>query len=273
MMKPMLLNKFGISPDKISAGFLHGRIKGLSSAKTRVQSGELLAYLHGSTQELTDRLEAEVRKHVQIRLSSPVTRIDKVNDGFSVSSSGSEFKARCVVNTLPLQVFEKISKNFLFHNRIDYQGVICTIFSIVEKLTPLYWINIIDEDITFRVLVNQTLLDDYNNTIVYCANYVPENHSLFQMSNREIVELYKKDLETIFGKITVVDYSVFRTPYATPVFDRNFAEKIMELENLAAGMYFAGAVKIYPGSRTLSSVIRTGYEAADKVLELLQQHY
>jgi protoporphyrinogen oxidase len=39
IMRPMLMNKFGIPPAQISAGFLQGRIKGLSSAKSNVKGG------------------------------------------------------------------------------------------------------------------------------------------------------------------------------------------------------------------------------------------
>lgn len=265
IMRPMLLNKFGIPPAQISAGFLQGRIKGLSSAKSNVKRGEQLGYLRGSLRSLTDRLHGAIQEYSDVRLRTPVEQMSCEDDGFTVRSGEEQFYGRYVVNTLPLVIFAKIPKNVGFQTKADYQGVVCAIFSIEETLTPLYWVNVLDRDLTFRVLVNQSRINEYPHTIVYCGNYLKPDDELFRKPDDEILDLYVRSLNRMFGKVTVRDRTISRTRYATPVFDKDFATKTSHLNTCIPGMVFAGNVHVYPYSRTVSSVIGTGYEAADQI--------
>jgi protoporphyrinogen oxidase len=269
MMKPMLLNKFGISPAEISAGFLQGRIKGLSSAKADVSKGEKLSILKGGLDRLAQRFEDATRRTADVRTNSPVERIEAGADGFRVWSGGECFGAKKAINTLPLNVFEAIPRNFAFESSIRYQAVVCAVFAIREELTPYYWVNILDPDITFRVLVNQSRIDEYPYTIVYCGNYLKPEDPLFQKPSDEILNLYVRDLKRMFGEITVIDRKLARTRCATPVFDKHFAGRMGRLDEAVPGMTFAGHVKVYPYSRTVSNVIRTGYDAAEQTKKSL----
>jgi protoporphyrinogen oxidase len=266
MMKGMLLNKFGLDPSEISAAFLHGRIKGLSSSKSSFKGGERLAYLRGSTQRLTDEFQSTVREKTEVHTDAALVRLDRKQDGFIAETKSKKFHANFVINTLPLTVFEAIQKNFEFHHTIRYQAAVCGIFVIQEPVSTPYWLNILDPGISFRVLVNQTVLDDYPNTVLYCGNYLQLSADFLRLADQEIASRYLQDLESILGKISVVDYGIFRTRWATPVFDKDFASRVADLDLRVKGMIFAGNIKIYPGSRTLSSVLRTGYAAADQVL-------
>jgi protoporphyrinogen oxidase len=271
MLKPMLLNKFGIPPAEISAGFLQGRIKGLSSAKSDVRKGEKLSILRNGLDNLARRVEEDIRGTTDIRVSTPVERIESTGGGFRVWSGRDCFEAATVINTLPLNVFEAIPRNFEFESGIAHQSVVCAVFAVREKLTPIYWLNVLDPDITFRVLVNQSRIDDYPHTIIYCGNYLKGGHPLFAKPTEEILGLYERDLRKMFGKVTVIDRQLSRTRSATPVFDKNFAPKLARLDSAVPGMIFAGHVKVYPYSRTVSNVLRTGYEAADRALAILRE--
>ena len=266
MMKPMLLNKFGIPPAEVSAGFLQGRIKGLSSAKSDVRKGEKLSILRHGLDHLAQRLEAEVRRSADVRLSTPVERIESREGILRVWSRGECFSSSAVINTMPLNVFETIPRNFEFDSEIEYQSVVNAVFAVREKLTDLYWINVLDPDVTFRVLVNQSRMDEYPHTIIYCGNYLRPGDPLFAKPTEEILGIYERDLRKLFGQVTVVDRQLSRTRSATPVFDKHFAPKLERLDSLVPGMIFAGHVKVYPYSRTVSNVIRTGYSAADRIL-------
>jgi protoporphyrinogen oxidase len=265
MMRQMLLNKFGIEPREISAAFLQGRIKGLSSSKKSYKGGERFAYLDGSNQLLTDRLVALVAGMAEIRTATPVRRIDHHGDGFKITTDAETLLVDRVVNTLAMTAFAKVEKGFPFTHTIRYQGAINGIFVLEETVTDLYWINVLDPGITFRVLVNQSMLGSYPKTVLYCGNYVAPDTALFRSSSEEIAALYRADLEKIFGRLTVVDHAVFRTPVATPIFDKDFGPRLDHVRGQVPGMVFAGNAFIYPGTRTLSSVFRTGLEAAETI--------
>jgi protoporphyrinogen oxidase len=265
MLGPMLGNKFGLTGDKISAPFLHGRMKGLLSSKKKSKGGELMAYLHGSIQVLTDRLEKEIRPNTDIKLYSRVEAITKTDSGFVIKTNKGNFEADKVVNTLSLNIMSKIEKNFPLENKVEYQGAICGIFLIRETLPDFYWLNIIDDEIPFKVIVNQSVLDNYPGTLIYCGNYVHATKPFFKKSEEEIRELYLEGLMKMFGSITLIDSAFFRTPFATPIFDMNFYENTKDLNSQVPGMVFAGSLCIYPGTRTLSSILKSGYTAAEKI--------
>jgi protoporphyrinogen oxidase len=268
MLGPMLHNKFGLPSSEISAAFLHGRIRGIAKTKANTGSGELMGYLSGSLQPLTDRLEARVRKHAEIRYGTSVAAVLREGDRFTIrTSTGETVTADRVINTLPLEIFEKIERNFPFHSEVEYQSAICGIFVIREKLTDLYWTNIIDERVPFKVLVNQSRLDDYPGTVVYCGNYLRSTAELYQQDEAEITRRYLAGLRLMFGEVTVEASRVFKARYATPIYDRHFAARTEGLQSCVPGMKFAGNIAIYPHGRTVSNVLKSGYEAAAGVLE------
>jgi protoporphyrinogen oxidase len=267
MMRQMLLNKFGIEPREISAAFLHGRIKGLSSSKSSFKGGERFAYLEGSVAPLTERLVAEVGRYADVRAGTPVTSLSRRGGGFRIETPTGGCDADVIINTLALTAFEGIKRDFPFDHSIRYQGAINGIFVVRQKVTPLYWINILDPEISFRVLVNQSALGSYQHTVLYCGNYVAPSAEMFQKSDDELAKIYRRDLEKIFGPLDIIDHGIFRTPVATPIFDREYGRRVSDLDQKVPNMIFAGNVKIYPGTRTLSSVFRTGLEAAEQVTE------
>jgi protoporphyrinogen oxidase len=268
MLGPMLHNKFGLPSSEISAAFLHGRIRGIAKTKANTGSGELMGYLSGSLQPLTDRLEARVRRHAEIRYGTAITAVLREGDCFTIrTSTGETVTADRVINTLPLEIFEKIERNFPFHSEVEYQSAICGIFVIRESLTDLYWTNIIDERVPFKVLVNQSRLDDYPGTVVYCGNYLRSTAELYRQDEAEITRRYLAGLRLMFGEVTVEASRVFKARYATPIYDRHFAARTEGLQSCVPGMKFAGNIAIYPHGRTVSNVLKSGYEAAAGVLE------
>ena len=266
LLRPLLVNKFEVNPDRVSAAFLHGRISAVADSKSPTKRGEQLAWIEGGLDVLTERLKGEVEDTAEIRVGSPVDEIVRETDGYRIRCGEEALHARSVINTLPLNIFGAIAKSFRFENRVDYQAAVCCVFALEEQLTDLYWINVIDPGISFRMLVNHSRLGSFKHCIVYCGNYVAEGDPLVGLSFEEIAELYLEDLRSIFGCVTVLDRVVSRSRYATPVYDKDFRSKVDELDRLSPGLEFAGNVMVFPGARTLSSVIGTGYRAADRVI-------
>jgi len=269
MMKPLLLNKFGISPDQVSSAFFHGRIKNLLEAKSKTGGKTQFGYLLNSLEPLIDSYLEELSPNCTVYTSAPVERIDRTDGGYKILAGGRELDAAWVINTIPLARFEAIPKNFQVINDIDYQASICAIFAINEKIDIPYWINILDENINCRLMVNQSKLADYPFSMIYCANYVRPDDPMMAMSDEDICQLYCRDLKAVAGKFTYRDVTVSRTPYATPVFNINFPDRMSRLQESMKNMVFAGMLDIYPGDRTVSSVMSSGYRAADTIINAL----
>lgn len=267
MLRPMLINKFGIDPSEISAAFLHGRMKGLSSSKSAVASGERLAILRGGLDRLTRRIVERLEPVAELRTGSPVRSIARSREGFRLETPAGTVETREVLSTLPMTVLARLARGFEIDHSIRYQGAICGIFALERLDLPFYWVNVIDEDLTCRVLVNQTVLDDYPCGLVYLANYTTPDSKLYRTGDEEIRELYLRDLSRIVGPVRVLDAQISRTPVATPVFDRDFGRRLEQLDaGLPPGLTVAGSLRVFPGTRTISSALRNGYAAAADIL-------
>ncbi|MCF8042490.1 MAG: FAD-dependent oxidoreductase [Desulfarculaceae bacterium] len=269
MMAPMMRNKFGIPPERVCAGFLHGRIKGLAATKAKGVSGEMLGYLDGGLDRLTRRLGEELAQSAETRLNSPVTALERTKEGYMVHAGGRSHAARVVINTLPLNYFARLPVNFSFESRVKYQGVACALMALEGPLELPYWTNILEPGFSCKVVVNQSRLGRHRANLVYCSAYLPSEHPLITAPADEVRELYLKDLRAMAGPVELMDCLVTQSPVATPVFDVDYRQQIHNLQGRLPGVFFAGNATIYPHSRTLSSVIGSGRQAAALALERL----
>ncbi|BEQ16198.1 FAD-dependent oxidoreductase [Desulfoferula mesophila] len=269
MMAPLMRNKFGIPPERVCAGFLHGRIKGLSDTKSKGVGGEMLGYLDGGLDRLTRRLAQELAIGAEVKLQSPVTTLERTKDGYMVHAGGLSHTSKVVINTLPLNYFAKLPANFNFDNQVKYQGVVCALMALERPLDLPYWTNILEPGFSFKVLVNQSLLGPHRANLIYCSSYLPDDHPLISAPADQVRELYLKDLRTMAGTVKLKDCLVTQSPVATPVFDVDYRKQTHDLQYRLPGVFFAGNATIYPHSRTVSSVVGSGQRAAALALEHL----
>ncbi|MBU4563947.1 MAG: FAD-dependent oxidoreductase [Desulfarculus sp.] len=269
MMAPMMRNKFGIPPERVCAGFLHGRIKGLAATKAKGVSGEMLGYLDGGLDRLARRLGDELTQGADVRLNSPATALERTKDGYLVHAGGQSHAARVVINTLPLNRFALLPVNFSFESRVKYQGVACALMALDRTLELPYWTNILEPGFSSKVVVNQSLLGHHRANLVYCSAYLADEHPLITAPANQVRDTYLKDLRAMVGPVELVDCLVTQSPVATPVFDVDYHQQTHDLQNRLPGVFFAGNATIYPHSRTISSVICSGRRAAGMALERL----
>lgn len=269
MMAPMMRNKFGIPPERVCAGFLHGRIKGLAATKAKGVSGEMLGYLDGGMDRLTRRLAEELATGAQVLTHSPVTALERTESGYMVHAGGRTHAAKMIINTLPLNYFARLPVNFSFESRVKYQGVACALMALDRPLELPYWTNILEPGFSFKVAVNQSRLGRHRANLVYCSAYLPDDHPLITAPADQVRDIYLKDLRAMAGPVELLDCLVTQSPVATPVFDVDYRQQINGLQSRLPGVFFAGNATIYPHSRTLSSVIGSGQRAAASALERL----
>ncbi|MBU2516089.1 MAG: FAD-dependent oxidoreductase [Proteobacteria bacterium] len=269
MMAPMMRNKFGIPPERVCAGFLHGRIKGLSATKAKGVGGEMLGYLDGGLDRLARRLGRDLQQGAELLLEAPVTALERTREGYLVHGGGRSHAAKVVVNTLPLNYFARLPVNFSFESRVKYQGAACALMALDRPLELPYWTNILEPGFSFKVVVNQSRLGRHRANLVYCAAYLPDDHPLITAPPQQVRDTYLQDLRAMAGPVELIDCLVTQSPVATPVFDVDYRQQTHDLQSRLSGVFFAGNATIYPHSRTLSSVIGSGQRAATMALERL----
>jgi protoporphyrinogen oxidase len=272
--RPMLKIKFGEAAEEITLAWMAGRLQ--QRALSRKHGEERLGYLEGSMQLLIDRwMERLHAMGVKFRFGNAVSSL--LADGNRVIGAQTEagqFLSDCVVSTLPtpemVPLLRPISASYADGlSRIRYMGAICTVLSLREPLSEVYWTNVADPDYDFGGVIEHTNLvpaENYGGQhLAYLSRYLDHDHPLWKTAAPELLErlldqlshLYRKDIRSILRKSWV-----FHAKYATPVPHANFQRLIPAFRSPIPGLYLAGMCHLYPEERSVNNSIRIAAEAA-----------
>ncbi|MCX6808707.1 MAG: FAD-dependent oxidoreductase [Candidatus Berkelbacteria bacterium] len=252
---PLLAGKFGTEAEKVAASWFAARIK--TRASSNSGKGEYLGYLAGSFKALLTRLEKSIRLNGgEIILNSKIEKITKKNGKFLVNKNEFDF----VVSTTP---------TFSRNRNTKYLGVVCVVLTLSQKLTDYYWVNILDERLPFKVMVEHTNLigAEANRHLVYLAEYLDPNSLRYSAGDNEFVTEYLATLESIFPGVSqsMISSTVFRSPIAQPVITKNF--KQLKSETDIPNYFEITMAHIYPEDRGLNYGIKMAKELSQKIVD------
>jgi len=157
-------------------------------------------------------------------------------------------------------------------NSVKYQGVICVILILNRALSNIYWMNIIDPNITFGLVVEHTNFitkQHYgNNQIVYLASYLNQKNSMFRLSEREIIDIYIDSLLKIFPEFEtgwVNDILIFKDFYATPIYSLNYSKVKPDFKTSVKNLFIVNTSQIYPEDRNMNNCMRLAKTALKRL--------
>ena len=282
VFKPMLKIKFAMSSDEASAAFVYGRLKARIRSRSESMISEKLGYTIGGYNEIIKSLYNKIKNKTLLLTNSEILEILYGKNYYKIKIRKNNkieiIKAKHIINTLPLEIFTKVAKNFPTNlmeriKKMKYQSVICATLGLRKKLSNYYWTNISSQDIPFHGVIEHTNFIPskfYNgNKIIYLFNYVDTKHKFWGMKEEDIKKIYLTGLFKMFPNVKNKDilwFKLSRERYATPIFLRRYEENMKKIENLN-NVYFAGSFKIYPHSRNINYVIKTGFDAADEAIK------
>ena len=277
----MLEIKFAMSLDKASAAFVYGRLHARAKSRSKNMVSEKLGYIEGGYNKLISTLYNKIKNNSEILCNSEILEIVCNADNYKIKIRRNNrievIEARYLINTLPLEVFAKIAKKFpkktiAAIKKIKYQAVICAAIGLKKKLSGYYWINISSAGLPFHGIIEHTNFipsKHYDNdNIVYLFNYITPDHKFWKMDKDSIKKIYLSGLLKMFPHIKNSDilwFKLSKERYATPVFLKGYEDNMKKIENLK-NLYFAGSFKIYPYSRNINNVIKTGFDAAESAI-------
>lgn len=264
MWRPLLVNKFGDDADRISAQWIAKRIEVRS--KSERHGREVLGYLDGSYRVLFDGLRQAIeRQGGTIELNTEVATISPDAAGqFQINGQAYDI----VVSTVAPNIIKKIVPA-LDLQPIAYRGAICPIFVLRSPITPYYWINILDLNLPFSVIVNQQALlpkDYYHGQWpLYIGHYVAETSELFSKSDAELAEYYLGYLRQIWPAIDqeIIRYEIGRAKNTQPVVIAPWTP-LQHTTNIP-NLYVTSMAHIFPEDRGVNYAIRE----ARRITELL----
>ncbi|MFB6087106.1 MAG: NAD(P)/FAD-dependent oxidoreductase, partial [Haloarculaceae archaeon] len=275
--EPLLDAKFGSRKEDVSAAWLLGRIK--FRGERDLLKGEILGYLDGGFGQLLDAL-VEAVGEANITTGAPVTDLT-VADGAveSVTVGGEDgpdtIDADGVVVAAMPNVLEDLTG---YPCDIDFQGTVCSVWSMEESLTDTYWLNIKDEA-PFGVFIEHTNFvppERYGGEhLYYTASYIQDDDEDLWGMDDEAVEAHWQegiaDLLPQFDPDMVNWVETARNPRTAPIYERGYLDMVVPYDlsgEVAEGVYYAGMASRaqYP-ERSLDGGIEAGYACADLIAD------
>lgn len=276
--EPLLITKFGNQKNEVSMAWLWGKINLRSSSSTA--NGEKLGYLDGSFEVLTKKIETFlVENNCKFKMHTNVTQVLKEGEKYIVKTDSNEEKYDFVISTVSYDISRKILKEVLTDEEsrkmkaLKYTSAKTLLMYSKKQLTPFYWINIGDTQIPFGGIIEHTNMinsEKYNGThIIYISNYMDKSDKLYQLTAKQLFDVYYKDLKKMnnhLEKEDILQVQCFEEEYAQPIITTNYSNKILDVQLEEKGIYMANMAQIYPEDRGINYAIKMGYEVAQKII-------
>jgi protoporphyrinogen oxidase len=258
LWEPLFRKKFGKYAENILASFIWARI---------TKRTKKLGYPEGGFQSLIDFLaKTNEDQGVVIKRGESVTNLEEVIKNFD-----------SVVSTLPTPVMVKLGGKVFPADYLKKLSSIKFLHAVnlileTEKqiLNKTYWLSIYAKDLPMMVVVQHTNFIDkkhYGNYhLAYVANYVESDDKLLKMSDEEILNYYLPHLNKITNyKLQITNYFVFKTPWAQPIFDKEFIKNKPEFITPIKNLYLANLDMTYPYDRGTNYAVKLGKEVANLI--------
>jgi protoporphyrinogen oxidase len=268
---PLLRGKFHDHAEEIAMPWFWARV--------HCRSQEL-GYLRGGFQQLYNRMAERIAElGGNLELGCPATAIEPLSGGPDgrvrvETPAGPRGYDRLVV-TLPTRLFLRLARDLPAEYRQEYEhgtdhlSAHCLILSLSRKLTDVYWLSINDPDVPFLSLVEHTNFmppEDYGGRhLVYLGNYLPPDHPLFSMPEREVRALYLphlKQLNPSFEESWVCESWSFAAPFAQPIVRVGYPDLMPPHITPLPGVYLANMGHVYPQDRGQNYSLLLGEKVA-----------
>ncbi|RJQ27467.1 FAD-dependent oxidoreductase [Candidatus Parcubacteria bacterium] len=274
--EPQLVGKFGKNADEISLAWFWARIKKRTTK---------LAYPEKGFLEFAKNLVQEIeKKGGKIHFETQVNEIESKNKiKLKIKSKNirtKEFEFDKVIVTLPSFTFLKIARGLPSNYQkklslLKGLGAINVVIRLKKPFFPkdIYWLSVCDKNSPAMAVVEHTNFMDksfYNNEhIIYVGKYLPFNHSYFQKSDEEILKTYDPYLRKMNEnyKKEIIDYKVFRAPFAQPLIPINYSKIIPSFTTPLNNVYLANIQQVYPWDRGTNYAVEMGEKVAEMITE------
>lgn len=283
--EPLLRGKFGDAAESVSAVWFWNKLK-LRGGSRGKGGEEQLAYYRNGFAALADEMATHIRaKGGNIQVNAPVTGLRTESGRVTGVFSNDEcFRADAVIATPALPIVADLLTPHVPAayieqlRRVRYLANICIVLELDRSLSETYWLNVNDPDFPFVGIIEHTNFEPETSYggrhIVYLSKYLPEDDSLYTMTDDQAVAFSLDKLTGMFPKFSnnwVLDAHVWRANYSQPIVEKHYSELAPETETPLGGFYIATMAQIYPQDRGTNYAIGQGRAAAEFVLQDMAQ--
>ena len=262
----LLKAKFGVYSETVNMAWFWTRV-----AKRTSKLGYFKKGFEGLAEKIGEKIIENGGKVVR---KTKITKVEKKSGG---GWRIGEKDYQGVVLTVPAPVAEKILGIDLGFPKIEYLWGQTLVLELEENLIDGYWMNILEKDWPFLVVVEQTKMINKKNyggkNVVYLGNYLQNDSKQLEMEKDRLLDLYEPFLKKIkrnFENKWVKHSFLFRKPYSQPVFPINYGKMIPKMKSDLEGLYLANMSMVYPFDRGTNYAVKMGKEVADRLIKDLK---
>jgi len=264
-VNPLVSTYFG-SSENICAAYLAKRWGDESvSASNNLGYSNFPKIIDSYVNEINSSSRGEI--YINCRIREICIKGDKA----VISFDGREDTFDAVVVTCPPEEASSILKGIPAEalsqlKSVKYRACLCLLLRLEQKISNYYWVNVLDETIPFVACFEYGNLNpDLNEGLVYSVAYTDVSSPLWLSDDKKIYEEFISGLEAVFGSVPhVKSWYLFRSEWGTPIYEVGY--KNVEI-NPHPRLYFAGVYRAFPEIRSSGPAIRTGVEAAQKIIK------
>lgn len=280
LWEPQLYNKMGKYAGEISLVWFWTRINKRTSS---------LAYPKGGFLEFAMHLLQKLKEHhVQTYFG---TEIINLEEGEQVSLKTKNAKGEsetqifdAVIVTVPSNLFRSFTPQLpetYTHkfNQLKSLGASNMLLRLNKPFFPdsTYWLSICEPNSPVMVVIEHTNLmnkSHYNNEhLLYIGNYPQVSDETFSLDKKALLKRYDPVLKRInpdYQK-ALIDYDVFRSPYAQPIVPVNYSKMILPHITPLPHVFLANMEQVYPWDRGTNYAVELGQKIA-RIVVANQKH-
>ena len=277
LWKPLFELKFFQYAGNVSAAWIWTRVRRIGRSRASVMQEEL-GYIEGGSQTLVDTLcTAITEMGGQIHVGRGVRKVLTDNGIVTgVTTAAGDAQADAVICTIPTPLVSAMIPDLPSSYKAKYDaimnmGVCCLVFKLKRSVSPHFWVNISEPNISVPGVIEFSNLRDVGkDTIVYVPYYMPNDFPKFGWTDEALLKEafgYLKRINPLLETEDIIAAYVARLRYAQPVCEPGFVAMIPPVQTPIEGLQIADTCFYYPEDRGISESVRFGREMAARLKE------
>ena len=274
LWEPLLYGKFGTYAPLVAASWFWARI---------VKRTPSLCYIAGGFHTLVIALEKAIVSHNgAVVTSTAVQSVTKAaNDTLLVTYNDTKQPFDRVLITVPTLLAANIAPIIpaSYLRALNTVPHVSAQTLIIETDRPIlknvYWLNVTDRSFPFLAAVAHANFMDPKHYggrhLTYFGNYLPPNHPYLSMTKgqllKEFMPFIKRLHVPVNSKLSIVNSYMFVGPYAKPVHEIRYSEKIPSIQTPVPHLYLANMDFVVPWDRGTNYAVELGQKAAKIIHE------
>jgi protoporphyrinogen oxidase len=275
LWRSLFEKKFYQYSESVSAAWIWTRIKRLGRSRKSVMEEEL-GYIEGGSQTLVDALCSAIQSRGgRIRLSCPAQKIiTKDGSVTGVATPQGVVEADAVISTIPTPLVSAMAPDLPAEWRAKYDaiknmGICCLVFKLKRSVSPNFWVNISEPDISVPGLIEFSNLRPIDQgAVVYFPYYMPTDNPKFAWTDQALLDEafgYMQRVNSALSEDDIIAAHVARLRYAQPICEPGFASMIPPVQTPIRGLQIADTCFYYPEDRGIAESVRLGREMAKRL--------